>query len=453
MLCKMSAGFGSVGLAGLLHADQAQAEVGLGGPHLAPRAKRVIFLFMNGGPSQLDTFDPKPALEKYAGQRPPEVPGRTISGGYLPSPFRFARHGESGIEVSETLPRLAEVIDDVCVIRSMQTDSPNHEPAILQMHTGHVQPTRPSFGSWLMYGLGTENDNLPGYVVLRPKEGIAVGPALWNSAFLPGQFQGTSFITRDMEVKKLIKNLQNSKWSRGDQRAQLDLLQGLNSIHGRDHPGDKSLNAEIKAMETAFRMQKSALRDLDIMQEPDSIRKLYGENKFGRSVLLARRLAESGVRVITVYYTADGRQPWDTHQEHNRLHPELCVDADRATAALIQDLKSRGLLEETLVVWGGEFGRTSYGEYREDPSQVGRDHHHKGFTMLLAGGGVRGGTVYGSTDELGMKVTENPVHIHDLHATILHLMGIDHEMLTYRHAGRDFRLTDVYGDVIHDIIA
>ena len=282
MLQQASAGFGSIALAGLLHAANSEVGEVVGTPHLAPRAKSVILLFMNGGPSQFDTFDPKPALEKYAGQRPPEVPGRSISGGFLPSPFRFERHGQSGIEVSETLPRLAEVVDDICVIRSMQADSPNHEPAILQMHTGHIQPTRPSFGSWLTYGLGTENENLPGYVVLRPRDGIVVGPALWNSAFLPGQFQGTSFITQDMAVDKLIKNLQSPKWSTDEQRAQLDLLNKLNSLHNQKSHEDERLNAEIKAMETAFRMQESALRDLDIMREPASIRELYGENSFGQ---------------------------------------------------------------------------------------------------------------------------------------------------------------------------
>lgn len=453
MLQRASAGVGTIGLANLLGSGQARAGSVASNAHLAARAKNVIFLFMNGGPSQFDTFDPKPALEKYAGQKSPAMPGRTVPPRFLPSPFRFTKCGQSGIEVSETLPRIAEVIDDVCVIRSMQADSPNHEPAILQMHTGHLQPTRPSFGSWLTYGLGTENQNLPGYVVLRPRDGIAVGPALWSSAFLPGQFQGASFITRDMAVDKLIKNLRSPRWSRTDQRGQLDLLSRLNALYDRQSGADDRLNAEIEAMETAFRMQKTALRDLDISQEPSSVRKLYGQSSFGQSVLLARRLVEAGVRVITVYYTGEGRQPWDTHQQHNRLHQELCTDADRATAALIRDLKSRGMLEETLVIWGGEFGRTPYGEYREDPAMVGRDHHHQGFTMLLAGGGVRGGRVYGSTDELGMQVAEHPVHVHDLHATILHLMGIDHTQLTYRYAGRDFRLTDVYGKVIREIIA
>ncbi|MGI9430404.1 MAG: DUF1501 domain-containing protein, partial [Bythopirellula sp.] len=305
MLSQLGAGCGSLGLAAMLQAGQSQAATGTGGLHLPPRAKHVIFLFMNGGPSQLDTFDPKPALKKYAGQKPPEVPGRTISGGYLPSPFRFAKHGESGLEVSETLPHLAGVVDQLCLIRSMQTDSPNHEPAILQMHTGHVQPTRPALGSWLTYGLGTENQDLPGFVVLRPRDGIVVGPALWSSAFLPGEFQGTSVITREMQVEKLIKNLKNAKWSPAEQRAQLDLLQQLNELHREQPLGDSRLNAEIAAMATAFRMQKSALRDLDIMQEPASVRQLYGESGFGKSALLARRLAEAGVRVTTVYYTEE----------------------------------------------------------------------------------------------------------------------------------------------------
>ena len=409
---------------------------------------------MNGGPSQIDTWDPKPALVKVAGQQPAsKLPTQTTGARFLPSPFRFRQCGESGIPVSETLPHLAGVVDDLCIVRSMTTDTPSHEPAILQMHTGHVQPTRPSFGSWILYGLGTENDNLPGYVVLRPRSGIVVGPALWSSGFLPAKFQGTSLNTRHMQVEKLIANIRNPKWTTAEQRRQIDLLRALNHEHSQQRAGDTRLDAEIAAMETAFRMQHEAMEKLDIAGEPRHVREMYGDSHFGQATLLARRLVEAGVRVVTVYNTREGRQPWDTHQEHNRQHLELCPPVDRAAAALIRDLKSRGLLDETLVIWGGEFGRTPYGEYREDPNKVGRDHHPHGFSMVLAGGGIRGGTIFGATDELGMRVVSNPVHVHDLHATILHLLGIDHERLTFHFGGREFRLTDVYGNVVHDILA
>lgn len=450
MLLRMSAGFGMVGLAGLLGPQAAFANSAK--THHAPRAKRVIFLFLNGGPSHVDTFDPKPALKKHAGELPTGLKLKNKSAGYMPSPFSFSKHGESGIEVSENLPNLARIIDDCCVIRSMKTDVPNHEPALLQMHTGNIQPIRPSMGSWMLYGLGTENENLPGYVVLRPSPNIVVGPALWSNSFLPAEYQATSVVTSDMKVDKLVANIRNPLIGEREQREQLDLLGQINKLHLSKRDGDPELDGQIKAMETAFRMQKQAMQTFDISQEPESIRKMYGETPFARSCLLARRLVEDGVRYVTVYYTNGGNQPWDTHSNHDDQHPKLCADADRAAAALISDLKSRGLLEDTLVIWGGEFGRTPYAE-NQDKQKAGRDHHHTAFSMLLAGGGIKGGTVYGTSDEFGLNVAENPVHVHDLHATILHLLGIDHTKLTYRYAGRDFRLTDVYGNVANAIIS
>jgi hypothetical protein len=457
MLRSMSAGFGGFALSALL-ASEARANPQSAirnpqSPHFAPRAKRVIFLFLNGGPSHIDTFDPKPALKQFEGQQPAgKLFKKSEGSGYMPSPFAFRRCGQSGIEVSESLPNLGRIIDDCCVIRSMHTDVPNHEPALLQMHTGNVQPIRPSMGSWMLYGLGTENENLPGYVVLRPTPNIVVGPALWSNCFLPAEYQATSVITSNMHVDKLLANIRNPKLTEPEQREQLDLLGALNRMHARKRDGDPELEGQIHAMETAFRMQKQAMQTFDIEREPAHVREIYGDTPFARSCLLARRLVEDGVRFVTVYYTSGDNQPWDTHTNHVERHKTLCADGDRAAAALISDLKSRGLLDDTLVIFSGEFGRTPYAE-NKDKKTVGRDHHHTAFSTLLAGGGVKGGTVYGKTDDFGMDVAENPVHVHDLHATILHLLGIDHKKLTYRYSGRDFRLTDVYGNVITPIVA
>jgi hypothetical protein len=454
MLQRMCAGFGLVGLGSMLGSRSLFGATGANQLHFAPRAKRVIFLFLNGGPSHLDTFDPKPALKQYEGQQPSgELFKKSKGSGYMASPLQFKKHGRSGIEVSETLPHLASVIDECCVIRSMHTDVPNHEPALLQMHTGNLQPIRPSMGSWVLYGLGSENQNLPGYVVLRPSPKIVVGPALWSNSFLPAEFQATSVITADMQIEKLVANIKNPKLNHDQQREQLDLLGQLNRFHQERRDNDMQLDGEIKAMETAFHMQKRAMQTFDISREPESIRNMYGHTAFARSCLLARRLVEDGVRFVSVYYTSDkNNQPWDTHSDHDDGHRKLCLDGDQAAAALISDLKSRGMLDDTLVIWGGEFGRTPYAENREK-QKAGRDHHHTAFSMLLAGGGVKRGMVYGSSDEFGMHAVENPVHVHDLHATILHLLGIDHERLTYRYAGRDFRLTDVHGRVVREIIA
>ncbi len=454
MLRRMCGGFGMVGLAGLLGPQMLLAANSARGPHFAPKAKRVIFLFLNGGPSHIDTFDPKPKLREMEGQQPGgELYKKSKGSGFMPSPLKFEKHGQSGIEVSETLPHLAKIIDDCCVIRSMKTDVPNHEPALIQMHTGNLQPIRPSIGSWALYGLGTENENLPGYVVLRPSPKIVVGPALWSNSFLPAEFQATSVITSDMKVENLIANIRNPRITPERQREQLNLVQALNRRHAARRENDPELEGQIKTMETAFHMQKQAMDTFDISREPEHVREKYGDTKFAKSCLLARRLVEAGVRFVTVYYTSDSNnQPGDTHSDHDEGHRKLCMDGDQAAAALISDLKERGLLDDTLVIWGGEFGRTPYAENREK-QKVGRDHHHTAFSMLVAGGGIKGGTVYGASDDLGMHAVENPVHVHDFHATILHLLGIDHERLTYRYAGRDFRLTDVHGRVVKEIIA
>jgi hypothetical protein len=442
------AGFGMLGLAGILNAAAR--------PHFPARAKRVIFLFMNGGPSHVDTFDPKPALKKYEGEKPSGKFGRNAKLGYMPSPFAFGPHGQSGIVMSELFPHLAHCADDLCVIRSMHTDIPNHEPALLLMHSGNQQPIRPSMGSWVSYGLGCENQNLPAFVVLAPGRPV-VGPQLWSSSFLPGAHQGMAVNTTDMQIERLVANLKHPSLDRARQRQQLDLLEALDRLHLERRPEDAALEAQIQALETAFRMQGEAAEAFDIRKEPEAIRAMYGDTIFGQSCLLARRLAERGVRFVQVYYlNAKSNQPWDTHQDNDKRHRCLCADGDRATAALLVDLKRRGLLDDTLVIWGGEFGRTPYAQptmKAGSTKAVGRDHHHTGFTMLLAGGGIRGGLAYGATDEFGMNAVENRVHVHDLHATILHLLGIDHEKLTYRYSGRDFRLTDVHGRVVQDVLA
>lgn len=436
-------------LAGVLNAAAPEQLVGdrisNGAP---PRAKRVIFLFMNGGPSHVDTFDPKPALAKHDGETP-EKTHLNRGGNWMASPFKFARHGESGVEMSELFPRLANCADDLCVLRSMHTDVPNHEPGLLIMHSGHQQPTRPSLGSWVTYGLGTENHNLPSFVSICPGRPV-VGPYLWSNGFLPGEFQGMQVDTQQTEVQQLIRNLNHPSLTRGEQRPQLDLLEKLNRKHFEQRQQDAQLESQIRAMELAFAMQKEAHVAFDVTRETKSIRDLYGDTVFGRSCLLARRLAEHGVRYTQVYYVDGGKQPWDTHSDNNARHEKLCADSDRASAALITDLKQRGMLEDTLVIWGGEFGRTPYAQKGKKP---GRDHHNTGFSMFMAGGGVQGGTTYGATDDFGMHAIENRVHVHDLHATILHLLGIDHTKLTYRYSGRDFRLTDVHGNVVQGILS
>lgn len=448
-LLKLGGGIGMLGLAQLLSAEETgPAPSALTyGPHFAPKAKRVIHLFMNGGPFQGDLFDPKPALEKYAGERPEgaDLVTERPTGGLLPSPFKFQPRGESGVPVSELLPQLGQCIDDICVLRSMHADNPNHGPALLQMNNGTIVPTRPSMGAWFLYGLGTENPDLPGYVVLCPGRPVRFS-ILWNSAFLPSSFQGTYINHSKIDPATMIPHLTNSTWDAQTQRRQLDLLQQLNSVHLETRTETSSLDARSQAIETAYRMQFRGSEAFDVNRETKATREAYGTGHFANGCLLARRLVERGVRFVQVYY--GNGQPWDTHSKHNETVPNLCKDIDRPIAALLTDLKQRGLLEDTLVVWGGEFGRTPTSE-----NGNGRDHNHHGFTMWLAGGGVKGGMTYGETDEFGFKATVNKVHVHDLHATILHLLGLDHEQLTFRHAGRDYRLTDVYGQVVHEIIA
>jgi hypothetical protein len=465
MLARLGSGCGLVGLAAVLAdemgargraalaADATGATPVVGpplspkAPHYEPKARRVIHLFMNGGPSQVDTFDPKPALEKHAGKAPPAELVNTMrrtKGTLMPSPFKFARQGQAGIEVSELFPHLSRCIDDICVIRSMHTNLPNHEPSFLMMNSGETQPTRPSMGSWLTYGLGSENQNLPGYVVLCPGQ-PTVGPALWSNSFLPGIFQGVHINNSELDPRKVIKHIANSQVTPADQRRQLDLMRKINETHLAARTRDPQLEARIQALEMAFRMQTEAQEAFDISRESAETRKLYGDGEFANGCLIARRLAERGVRMTQVYF--GGGQPWDDHGDIAN-HRQHAKKSDQAIAGLLTDLKSRGLLEDTLVVWGGEFGRTPTAE-----GSKGRDHNNLGFSMWLAGGGVRGGYVHGSTDEIGFSAVEGKVHVHDLHATMLHLLGIDHTQLTYRYSGRDFRLTDVHGEIVRALLA
>ena len=453
-LRTMGGGFGILGLAGLLAGRLDGAPGGAAqGPHFAPRAKRVIFLFLNGGLSQVDSFDRKPMLDRFHGQPLPGGNVRTErkTGNLMRSPFRFRKHGGSGIEVSEMFPLVGERIDDICVIRSMHTEVPNHEPSLFMMNCGANQAGRPSLGSWLTYGLGTENQSLPGFVVLCPGTPV-IGPPLWNSTFLPAVYQGTHINSRESDPEKLIHYIRNGRIALADQRKQLDLLARLNQLHiERQHEAEPQLEASIASMEVAYRMQTEAPEVLDIGNESEATRQRYGEGHFARACLTALRLVSRGVRVVQIYF--GNQQPWDTHTDILD-QGKLAAQTDRPIAALLDDLKSRGLLKDTLVICGSEFGRTPVVETgAKFGIQNGRDHNHYGFTMWMAGGGVKGGFTYGATDDFGFKVAANPVHVHDLHATILHLMGLDHEKLTYRYSGRDFRLTDVSGRVVREIIA
>ncbi len=467
-LKHLANGFGMLGLAGLL-AEESRADSGGGSltlpstadpmaprpPMYPARAKRVIFLFMAGGPSHVDTFDPKPRLAADDGKPLPFASPklqRTKVGKLLRSPFAFRRHGQSGLEISELFPKLAERADDLCVIRSMFADNINHNGACLQMNTGEQTFSRPSLGSWLTYGLGSENRDLPGYVVLSPAQ-PAQGAPLWSSAFLPAAYQGTLIA----DLRKPIADLDNPEIAPGRQRQQLDALKTLNERHRRGREEDSRLAARIASFELAFRMQSQAPEAFDLSSESPATRALYGLNDpvteiFGTQCLMARRLAERGVRFVQVYHTQTSKrkscQLWDQHGGLRTELPANCAATDAPIAGLLADLKARGLLEDTLVVWGGEFGRTPTAEGTD-----GREHHPFGFTMWMAGGGVKGGMVHGATDEFGWHAVQDKVHVHDLHATILHLLGIDHEQLTYRYSGRDYRLTDVSGQVIRPILA
>lgn len=449
LLSTMGAGFGMVGLQGL-HAETNPLAVKA--PHFTPKAKRVVYLFLNGGPSQVDTFDPKPMLDKYHGQPAPSGNLKTErkTGNLMRSPFTFRRCGQSGIEVSEIFPKIGALVDDICVIRSMYTERPNHEPSLMMLNSGDRLPGRPSMGSWLTYGLGTENQNLPGYIVLCPGLPV-IGHQLWSSTFLPAVHSGTYISLEEKDPRKLIGNIRNPKLGPEEQRRELDLLTALNRHHMQRSGPDAQLEASIQSAEIAYRMQTEAPEAFDITKEPEAVRARYGDGDFARGCLMARRLLERGVRMVQVYF--GNFQPWDNHDDIE-LHRPLAARADGPIAALLQDLKASGMLDETVVIIGGEFGRTPAVEVGGlIKVQNGRDHNNHGFSYLLAGGGVKGGMTYGATDEFGFKSEQNKVHIHDLHATVLHLLGLDHTKLTYFYSGRNYRLTDVAGNVVKDILA
>ncbi len=423
-------------------------------PQFPAKAKRVVHFFLNGGPSHVDTFDPKPSLDKYAGKT---LPGEYIkterkTGAAFPSPFKFKMYGQSGIEISELFPNLAQCADDLAVIRSMQADVPNHEPSLMLMNCGDAVQSRPSFGSWTLYGLGTENQNLPGFIAMCPGGYPIKETDNWRSGFLPGAYQGTYIDSQYTRIERLIENIRSNNTSLKEQRRQLDLLQQLNAEHEVRRKEDARLEARIQSFELAYRMQMDAADAFDIKNEPQGIRDMYGDGVHGRQTLIARRLLERGVRFVQLWHGAG--QPWDNHANIEAGHRGLAKEIDQPAAALIKDLKQRGMLEDTLIIFGGEFGRTPTVELGDmGKAQQGRDHNPFGFTICLAGGGTKGGTIYGATDEFGFKTAENKVHVHDLHATLLHLLGFNHEKFTYRYAGRDFRLTDVYGRVVKEILA
>lgn len=420
------------------------------------RAKRVIHLFMNGGPSQVDTFDPKPLLTKHHGQELPMdylKTERKTGAGYK-SPYSFKKYGQCGLEVSEIFPHVAQCADDLCVIRSMHADVPNHEPSLLLMNCGEARLVRPSLGSWVTYGMGTSNQNLPGFITMCPGGYPIQESQNWQAGFLPGSFQGTYIDTKHEKVEKLIENIRNQRMDSKQQRRQLDLVQRLNQRHLERRQQDAQLEARLQSFELAYRMQMDATDAFDIEREPEYIRELYGKGTQARQLLIARRLVERGVRFVQLWHGPG--QPWDNHDDIEVRHRKLAGECDQAIGALLTDLKQRGMLDETLVIWGGEFGRTPTVELPKAGSNQGkingRDHNHYGFTMWMAGGGVKGGHIHGATDDFGFQAVEKRMHVHDLHATILHLLGFDHEELTYRYAGRDFRLTDVHGKVVHSIL-
>lgn len=462
LLQRSGLGLGALGLMHLLQDDGCVVSGNDGVPsqlplaqrptHFPGRAKRVIHFFLNGGPSHVDTFDPKPALDRYAGQSLPEtLTTERKTGAAFPSPFKFRRYGESGLEISEIFSRTAEHADDIAVIRSMYAQVPNHEPSLMLMNCGDSAQPRPSVGSWVLYGMGTENQNLPGFIAMCPG-GLPIKDAEnWQAAFLPGAYQGTYVDSSHQSLGKLIENIEHPQIERAAQRRQLDLLAKWNAEHRAVHQ-DPRLDARIHAYELAFMMQRDAREAFDISDETEATQEMYGRGVHGRQTLIARRLLERGVRYVQLWHGAG--QPWDNHDQIEANHRRLAGELDPAIGALLTDLKQRGMFEDTLVLWGGEFGRTPTVELSGNgTAQQGRDHNHYGFSVWMAGGGIKGGTVYGATDEFGFRAVENPTSVHDLHATMLHLLGFDHERLTYRYAGRDFRLTDVHGRVIHDIIA
>ena len=425
-------------------------------PQFLAKAKRVIHLFMNGGPSQVDLIDPKPTLNRLDGEPLPDSVRKKLQRTQLNrvanifgSPFRFSKHGNSGLPFSELLPSIAQHADDICVIRSMQGEIANHTPGLLLTNCGHSALPRPCIGSWALYGLGSECQDLPGFVVLCPGGLPTAQSRNWTSAFMPGIYQGTHIDISSNE-KELVPNLTRDI-APSRQRAQVELTQFLNRTHQASRAADERLESRIQSMELAFRMQAAGTDAFDLSQEPEYIRARYGDHKQGRNLLIARRLAERGVRYIQCYH--GDRQPWDSHGSIVKNIKRLSAESDAPIGALLTDLKERGMLDETLVIWGGEMGRTPTVQQTKNPAIAGRDHHIDGYSIWMAGGGIRGGMHYGATDELAMSVVENPVKLHDFHATILHLLGFDHKRLTYRYSSRDYRLTDVHGKVIHDILA
>jgi hypothetical protein len=472
VLAGLGAGFGSLALRAMLGEEAVAAEANNGTaassarrndplasipPHFKAKAKSVIFLFMYGGPSHVDLFDPKPALAEWQGKpipvfNPEDVFRKGSKNSAFASPFKFKKHGEAGIDICELYPQLAKQADELCVIRSMHAESNNHGPALFQMQTGNVLSGRPSIGSWAAYGLGSVNRNLPGFVVMLDHQGAPVNGALnWTSGFMPAAYQGVPLRSSGEPIAYLTPP---AGLTPEQQRSRLDLLYSWNKRHLERRPDEEALAARIASYELAYRMQSDAADAVDLAQETAETRKLYGlDNKtsahFGRNCLLARRLVERGVRFVQLYSGGnEGPRAWDAHDDVHKNHTLHCGETDQPIAGLITDLKRRGMLDETLIIWGGEFGRTPFAE-----DGKGRDHHARAFTMWLAGGGIKGGTVYGESDEFGYHATVDPVSVPDLHATVLHLLGLDHTRLTYPNLGRNYRLTDVSGNVIHKILS
>jgi len=447
LLQTAAVGFGQVALGALLGAEER--------PHVLPRAKRVVFLFMKGGPSHVDTFDPKPLLERDHGKPPPfELPKVTFAkqGNLLKSPWKFRNHGQSGLPVSELFPHVARHVDDLCILRSVHGTNPAHGGALLKLHTGSDTQVRPSLGSWVVYGLGSENENLPAFLTICPTLAHG-GVNNWGAAFLPARCQGTPLGTASAKASEVaVKHIANPRFGADLQRRQLDLLQEMNRDHLEQAGRDAALEGRIAAFELAYRMQSVMPEAQRVDDESPATKRLYGiddpvTENFGRQCLMARRFLERGVRFVQVTHS-DGEVQWDQHGNLYQGHTKNAAEVDRPIAGFLTDLKARGLLEDTLVLWGGEFGRTPTAQGTD-----GRDHNPHGFTMWMAGGGVRGGMAYGATDDYGYYAVQDRMHVHDLHATILHLLGLDHERLTFRYAGRDFRLTDVAGTVATKILA
>lgn len=460
-LRRCGMGFGGLALGGLIGGSgnalgMSSAPANSATRHFAPKAKRVVHLFMNGGPSQVDTFDRKTSLDQWHGKKIPlqNLTTERPTGAALRSPFTFERYGKSGLEASELFKHTAQHADDLCVVRSMTANVPNHEPSLMLMNCGEDRLARPSIGSWVTYGLGSENENLPAYVSMCPGGMPIKRSENWRSSFLPGRFQGTYLDSSITEIDKMIENLTNPSTRHTRQAKQLDLLRTINQRHLAANSHDPQLESRIRSFELAYNMQTEATDAFDISKEPAKILEMYGKGPYARQCIMARRLLERGVRFIQLWH--GNGQPWDSH-DNIEDHRRLALQCDQAIGAFLTDLKQRGLLEETLVLWGGEFGRTPVVEMPKAGSNAGtmkgRDHNHYGFTVWMAGGGIKGGHIHGATDEFGFAAVEDKVHVHDLHATILHLLGLDHEKLTYRYSGRDFRLTDVHGHVINDIIA